>query len=171
MPVTLEDGSERMTPEETVAAMIEQGYTPEQIVSEAEENIAVAEAGIVWVNAEASNQSAATDMALAVQTREREALNAAEAGGANTDEIKKARAAVDDAATATLIFGRMSGQAKDAAQQHRAHATETITNAQRRIAAANDPELVKPALARWVEIEKANKANEKAEAARAKSAA
>ena len=135
-PSIYEGGNRAPTPEETVAVLLEQGDTKKQIIAEAEANIAEAEAGIEWVNTIASESSGQIDQQLEVLTATQEALNGLPDGAKQSDAYKEAENAVRVAALDVQILGVVSGAAKDAAKQHVGHASETIANAKRRIAAA-----------------------------------
>lgn len=152
MPTTQNGGAPRLTPEETTVVLLEQGYTVEEIVAEAERNIADAEAGIEYVNAAAGNAAAPKH------------LTAKEAARAALDELpanaseKEVHAALFYAEQDHLIVSTEHRDAQRAAEQHRKHAGETITNAKRRIAAAQDAGVAGPAVERFKALKKAEAA-------------
>lgn len=135
MPMTHADGTEIPTPEETVVALLEQGYKPADIIRDAEAAIETARDGLAWVDAIAAEHSAATTDKLAAHTLAEQVIEQARKGGASADVIKEAEAAHGAAALDVTIASMSSTDANIAAFQHRQHAQETIEFAERRIAA------------------------------------
>lgn len=136
MPNIYEGGDEWPTPEETVAALLEQGVSAKQIILDAQEAIDVASTGIVWVDAIAGEHGDATTDRLKAHMLAEQALAAAERAGVDADTLKVARAAHGEAVLDVTIASANSTDARIAAFQHRQHAQETIDFAKRRIAAA-----------------------------------
>lgn len=158
MPITLEDGSEKPTPEETVGALLEQGDTPDEIIAEAEANIAHAQAGIDWVIAIAAEEASNVDDSVRALMVAKRAVDQAMRAGADAELIKEARKLLEDSAFTNEVASLNSGDAKDAAAQHRVHAEETIANARARVAAANDSKITGPAIQRYKDLKKAEAA-------------
>lgn len=144
------------TPEETVVALLEQGHAVTEIVAEAERNWADAQAGIEWVDACALELGGKVDDREAIVRQEKRVYESLGRKAPGSTAETRARLALGD----LEIAGQEHALARAAAENHARHANETITNAQRRIAAANDPTLVKPA----IERHKAAKALEAANA-------
>lgn len=168
MTTELPNGSLVFSPEETVVALLEQGWTPEQIIADADQAIFDAEVGIMVVAAAANQQhghhsASQTILAAASAALEPFSLDEVEHAGdllaGNTTgpatPTSRALRRINGATLDTQMLQQEAALADAAAKAHRAQADETIGNARRRIAAANDPDLVKPAVERFAAAKKA----------------
>lgn len=161
MPNIYEGGDELPTPEETVAELLKQGDTPEEIIAEAElaihgrgepgdpDYVAGALPGIEWVDAVAGRWGEYHGAAQTILEGAKAALapyrpeEVALAGEEIAKRVRHPRSPAYDAlrhvhgATQDVeIHAGMRFDSVAAADQHRKNAQETISNARRRIAAA-----------------------------------
>lgn len=139
MPMMHASGEEIPTPEETVAALIEQGVKPAEIIADAQAIIDETKAGIVWVDAEADNHVEIVNDRLRAHTVAAQALADAQRAGADLELVKKAEELHGETALDITLGSINSTDARVAQHYHRGHAQETIAFAERRIAAAQNP--------------------------------